>query len=194
MLWIQAEQEYGTTIPVVPRIDSPPTMPSRGLRVLPATTSPPGIDISTATSVAQPNDEAASAIASRIIWRGAGLIAGSPGGIGRPARVTVPTPGPARNTMPLPTELGRTVETISSPLVTSGSSPASLTTPTRAPSRRRRWRASAKPTLLPRGRTISTGSGNSPVFQPIKAALVAAVAQAPVVQPRRSSPALPLSG
>ena len=30
---IQAEQEYGTTMPVVPRIDRPPTMPSRPLSV-----------------------------------------------------------------------------------------------------------------------------------------------------------------
>ena len=31
--WIQAEQEYGTTMPVVPRIERPPTMPSRPLSV-----------------------------------------------------------------------------------------------------------------------------------------------------------------
>ena len=38
----------------------------------------------------------------RIICRGTGLMAGSPGGIARPARVTVPTPAPARNATPLP--------------------------------------------------------------------------------------------
>ncbi len=43
-----------------------------------------------------------SARALRIMARGTGLMAGSPGGIGRPGRVTVPTPGPARNTTPLP--------------------------------------------------------------------------------------------
>ena len=37
-----------------------------------------------------------------IIARGTGLIAGSPGGIGSPARVTIPTPGPARKVTPLP--------------------------------------------------------------------------------------------
>ena len=169
-------------------------MPSRGLSVLRATASPPGIEISTSMSVAPPSDEAASATASRIILRGAGLIAGSPGGIGSPARVTVPTPTPARKTMPPPAGPGRTVETISRPLVTSGSSPASLTTPARAPSAVWSWQASAKATRAPRGNRMSIGSGNSPVIQPIKAALVAAVAQAPVVQPRRSSPALPLFG
>ena len=34
--------------------------------------------------------------------RGTGLIAGSPGGTGRPGRVTVPTPSPARKVTPLP--------------------------------------------------------------------------------------------
>ena len=48
--WIQAEQEYGTTMPVVPRIDSPPTMPSRAFSVRSASSSPPGIAISTSTS------------------------------------------------------------------------------------------------------------------------------------------------
>ena len=45
---------------------------------------------------------ATSAIASRIIWRGTGLMAGSPGGTGRPGKVTVPTPGPALKLTPLP--------------------------------------------------------------------------------------------
>ena len=48
--WIQAEQEYGTTMPVVPRIESPPTMPSRPLSVFAASAPPPGIAISTSTS------------------------------------------------------------------------------------------------------------------------------------------------
>jgi hypothetical protein len=71
-----------------------------------------------------------------IIRRGAGLMAGSPGGTGSPGLVTVPTPGPARNVTPEPAGPARTVTTISAPCVTSGSSPASLTIPARAqPSR-----------------------------------------------------------
>src|SRR5579883_2274381 len=138
-------------MPVVPRIDRPPTMPSRGLSVLAASCSPPATEISTSTSHphfslpstrggviafgaaasspsplvgegggaglsspeapfgAPPSPQgggqpeglatrdclrrpggrerweaaATSAMASRIIWRGTGLIAGSPGGIGR---------------------------------------------------------------------------------------------------------------
>ena len=45
---------------------------------------------------------------ARIIARGTGLIAGSPGGSGRPGRVTVPTPSPARNVTPLPGVPGAT--------------------------------------------------------------------------------------
>ena len=52
--WIHAEQEYGTTIPVVPRIDRPPTMPSRPLSVFAASASPPGMEISTSASAAWP--------------------------------------------------------------------------------------------------------------------------------------------
>ena len=44
--------------------------------------------------------------------------------------------------------------------------------------------ASAKATRLPPGSAISTGSGNSPVSSAAQAALAAAAAQAPVVQPR----------
>ena len=44
--------------------------------------------------------------------------------------------------------------------------------------------ASAKATRRPPGSAISTGSGNSPVSSAAQAALAAAAAQAPVVQPR----------
>jgi len=105
--WIQDEQEYGITMPVVPRIDNPPTMPSRPLRVRAASASPSGIAISTSTSPAAPmlarqlgDDVGGSSGAAT------GLIAGSPGAIGRPGRVTVPTPGPARKVTPLPGRAG----------------------------------------------------------------------------------------
>ncbi len=62
-------------------------------------------------------------------------MAGSPGGIARPARVTVPTPAPARNATPPPGSPRRTVARMRAPWVTSGSSPASLTTPAVAQSR-----------------------------------------------------------
>jgi hypothetical protein len=46
--------------------------------------------------------------------------------------------------------------------------------------------AIAKETFCPLGKTISTGSGKFPVNKAVKAALAAAVAQAPVVQPLRN--------
>ena len=84
--WIHAEQEKGTTMPVVPRIESPPTMPRRGFQVFCASASPPGIEISISASGVAPCAAATSSIASVIILRGTGLIAGSPGGIGRPGQ------------------------------------------------------------------------------------------------------------
>ena len=102
--WIQAEHEYGMTMPVVPRIDRPPTMPSRPLSVFSASAAPPGIAISTSTSPVPCAVAATSAMAAAIIWRGTGLMAGSPGGTGSPGRVTMPTPSPARKVMPLPGE------------------------------------------------------------------------------------------
>ena len=83
--------------------------------------SPPGIAIVTVKSGdGAPFASAISASWSRIIARGAGLIAGSPGASGRPGRVTVPTPSPARKTMPLPGAAHRSAATISAPCVTSG--------------------------------------------------------------------------
>ena len=52
--WIQAEHEYGITMPVVPRIDRPPTMPSRPFSVLAASAAPPGMAISISASAARP--------------------------------------------------------------------------------------------------------------------------------------------
>ena len=121
-------------MPVVPRIDSPPTMPSRGFSVFRASASPPGMAISTSTSAARRRCAPPPRRLSRIIWRGTGLMAGSPGGSGRPARVTVPTPspGPERRRR-VPGAPARTVAITSAPWVTSGSSPASLTMPARVP-------------------------------------------------------------
>src|SRR5947209_11255984 len=185
MVAIHAAQENGTTMPVVPRIDRPPTITRRPLRVRFASSSPSGMEISISTSAGAPSTAAAASLACRIIERGTGLIAGSPGGIGRPARVTMPTPSPALKTIPLPAGRSRTVAMTSAPCVTSGSSPASFTIPARAKSSPRSCMASAKLGLPPRGNATDTGSGKSPVTSASKAARAAAVAQVPVVQPRR---------
>jgi hypothetical protein len=91
--------------------------------------------------------------------------------------------------MPLPVEPNRTSARIRAPWVTSGSSPASFTMPAMAISGFSSARANGKLGRSPFGSAISTGSGNRPVSRAANAALVAAVAQAPVVQPRRSDPA-----
>ena len=114
-------------------------------------------------------------------------MAGSPGGIGRPGRVTVPTPSPARKTIaPGAPGAGSTRTRISARCVTSGSSPASLRTAASACPRPTEPSSTANTGRSPRGRVISTSAGTAPVAKPIAAALAAAVAQAPVVQPVRS--------
>jgi hypothetical protein len=117
------------------------------------------------------------------------LIAGSPTATGRPGSVTVPTPSPARKTTPSPAGNRRTEAITVAPWVTSGSSPASLTMPAMACVGVSASRASAKAGSSPFGSRIETGSGNAPERRAVSAALVAAVAQAPVVQPRRNGPA-----
>ena len=118
-----------------------------------------------------------------IIDRGTGLIAGSPTPIGNPAFVTVPTPSPATKTMPPALACTRTI--INAPWVTSGSSPASLVIPASAQPSPQSICATANVGVSPLGSLICTVSGNAPPQKRINAALVAAVAQAPVVQPRR---------
>ena len=158
MLSIQAAQENGTTMPVVPSTDSPPTMPSRPFSVFRASASPPGMPIVTSAS----GDGRTEASAASIMRRGPGLIAGSPGGSGSPGRVTVPTPGPAAKRTPLPAGSSRTSARTSAPCVTSGSSPASLTTPALATPSPARCSARAKLGVAPFGSAIATGSGKPP--------------------------------
>jgi hypothetical protein len=119
--------------------------------------------ISTSTSPLAPDRAATSAMARRIISRGTGLMAGSPGGIGRPGRVTMPTPSPARKATPEPGAPSLTVALTSAAWVTSGSSPASFTTPAVARPCPASLIARAKATRKPLGSAISTGSGKLPV-------------------------------
>ena len=148
------------------------------------------------TSEVPPWRQASLRMASVMISRGRGLIAGSPGATGSPALVTVPTPSPARKRTPLPALPAVTATTTSAPWVTSGSSPASLITEARASPVSRWCDASGNPASLPPGRVIVTGSGNVPVISASYAAAAAAAAQAPVVHPLRKasfamSPAAP---
>ena len=98
---IQAAQLNGRTMPVVPKIDRPFSIPSLGFQVFFAIFSPSGIDIVTFIFGNLLKNFAVSLIISLINFLGIGLIAGSPTGIGNPGLVTIPTPGPAQNLIPL---------------------------------------------------------------------------------------------
>src|ERR671916_3099197 len=119
--------------------------------------------------------------------RGTSFIAGPPTASPRPGFVTTPTPSPLSSSIPVPSvHDARAVRCAA--CVTSGSSPASLTTtasaqepppPTSHRSTSKRTRRSS-PFL---GSLTSTLFCGSPVSSANAAALVAAAAQVPVVQP-----------
>ncbi|RAO39907.1 hypothetical protein ONO23_00477 [Micromonospora noduli] len=179
--------ENGRTIPVVPRIEMPPRMPSRRLVVLRAMISPRGTLITTRTPTSLRSTT--SATASPIIRRGVSLIAGPPTASPRPGLVTVPTPAPPASRRP-GTSVQFTVAVSSAPWVTSGSSPASLTTTASARTGGvpvTSQRSTGKRTRRPAGSPISTSCWVVPVTRAVTAALAAAVAHAPVVQPVRSA-------
>ena len=135
-----AAVENGRTMPVVPRIEMPPTMPRRGFDVRRAIFSPPGTLTSTTTPTSSVSKTSATAAA--ICARGPALMAGPPTSRPRPGLVTVPTPGPPRSSMPgASRSVTRAVRW--APWVTSGSSPASLTTTAIAPSPSSSQRSSA---------------------------------------------------
>src|SRR6266516_5547962 len=133
----------------------------------------------------------ASPTAAVICWRGTGLIAGPSTGKPRPGRVTVPTPSPPSRRTPGPAS-SVTLAVRWAPWVTSGSSPASLTTiasaqrPSAPGPGARVQRSTAKATRRPvRGRPTSTWVWGSPLSSAAVAALAAAAAQVPVVHPGR---------
>ena len=119
--------------------------------------------MATETSAGPPRAGARSPSIAAIIRRGAGLIAGSPTGRLRPGLVTMPTPSPARNTIPAPGGAGLTQDSTSAPWVTSGSSPASLRTPARPWSGPRSASTRGKKGSWPPGSVTETGSGKRPV-------------------------------
>ena len=97
---MRAVSLIGSTIPLVPRMDIPPTMPRRGLNVFPAISSPSGTDMTAENPPPYENDEATSSSASLIMALGTLLIAALPGGWSRPLRVTLPTPFPPSMSIP----------------------------------------------------------------------------------------------
>ena len=163
-------------MPEVPIMEIPPTMPSLGLKVRRASSSPPGTEIVTSSPPPYSADSSRA-----IICLGAGLMAGSPTGSPKPGSVTFPTPFPCRKWIPAFPEKA-TFASMTLRLVTSGSSPASFTTaavadkPSSCPTD-----STGKDNSSPSGMWKLTSAGTSPVSSLINAALAAAVAHAPVV-------------
>ncbi len=169
----------GFTRPEVPRIEMPPTIPSRGLKVRFATSAPCGAEMVTSA----PRAPITSRSARSIIMRGTGLIAGSPMETLSPGRVTVPTPSPARKLTAPGTGESFTAALIMMPSVESGSSPASFITP-QLPSS---YPTTGSVKILSSGVVISTLAGQGDPSARSAAAFAAAAAQLPVEYPSRSS-------
>ena len=70
----------GSTMPVVPSTEIPPTMPIRGLKVCAASAAPSGMEISTWNPPARPREETRRRSSLVIISRGERLIAAAPTG------------------------------------------------------------------------------------------------------------------
>ena len=130
-----------------------------------------------------------------IIFFGTGLIAARPISNPSPGRVTRPTPSPPSiSTRPF-SVVKDTVEHISAPCVTSGSSPASFITALVTDCVLGEYLVHAifSFTILPFGRAISIVLYIWDEISANNAALVAAVAEEPVVNPVLKSPFLRFS-
>ena len=115
----------GSTMPVVPRMEMPPSMPRRGLKVFFASASPSGAEIVTSMPPSYPTSMQTSRTFSSIIFRGTELIAAAPTGWSSPGFITRPTPSPPSMVTPGVADF-LTAAKMSVPRVTSGSSPLSF--------------------------------------------------------------------
>ena len=171
----------GSTIPVVPRIEIPPSIPNRGLNVFLAISSPPGTDISTSIPRFAPYFSKIRRQFSRIIFLGTGLIAGSPTAHCKPLAVTTPTPFPPMIPTAPSWSPNRTSAKISAPWVTSGSSPPSLVTEQRTRSLPISIFCRENSAFSPPGKETATVSVFFCDSSISAAAVAAAAAQLPVV-------------
>ena len=177
-----ASSLMGSTMPEVPRMEIPPTMPSRGLKVRAASASPSGTEISTTRPPVYPYSRQTVSTPSRIIFRGTGLMAGSPTGTESPGFVTRPTPTPPVKTSPglcAKDTLAQTME----PLVISGSSPLSFTTPQLQLEADRLVSTRERHSVLPSGTRSFTSDTGLPDSSIRAAPAAAAAAHVPVVYP-----------
>src|ERR687890_418956 len=170
-------------MPVVPRMEMPPTMPRRALVVFSAIFSPPGTLMRTRTP--RWSGSRTSSTEYEIIRRGTAFMAGPPTGSPSPGLVTRPTPSPRSSSSP-GSSRHETRAVRWAPSVTSGSSPASLMTTASAHEGPRSHRSRSNATRRCRpfpGSFTSTRACGSPLASARAAALAAAAAQVPVVQP-----------
>src|ERR687892_309051 len=170
-------------MPVVPRMEMPPTMPRRALVVFSAIFSPPGTLMTTRTP--RSSGSRTSSTEYEIIRRGTAFMAGPPTGSPSPGLVTMPTPSPRSSSSPCSSR-HETRAVRWAPSVTSGSSPASLITMASAHETPRSHLSTSNPTRRSRpfpGNFTSTRAGRRPLTSALAAALAAAAAQVPVVQP-----------
>ncbi len=90
----QGSEVRGSTMPVVPRMEMPSSIPRCGLKVFSARATPSGTEIVTAIFPEKPCAAHTSRTAEVIIARGVALIAADPTGCSSPGNVTRPTPTP----------------------------------------------------------------------------------------------------
>ena len=185
----------GSMIPVVPRMEIPPSTPSMGLNVRRARSSPLGTDTVMQISSSRSLFWSASQTADSIILLGTRLMAGMPTSCSSPFFVTVPTPSPPSRRTPGYSSSRKLFSglscrnsaraRISVPLVTSGSSPESFVTAYSAPKAHGSFRT-GRETFCPSGSFSVISFRSSPVRRSQAAADAAAAAQVPVVRPHRS--------
>src|SRR5215212_4819693 len=164
-------------MPVVPRMEMPPTMPRRALVVFSAIFSPPGTLMTTRTP--RWSGSRTSSTEYEIIRCGTAFMAGPPTGSPSPGLVTMPTPSPRSSSSPC-SSLHETRA------VTSGSAPASLITTASAHEALRSHRSTSNWTRRSRplpGSFTSTRVCGRPLVSALAAAFTAAAAQVPVVHP-----------
>src|SRR5215218_8371726 len=157
-------------MPVVPRMEMPPTIPRRALVVFSAIFSPPGTLMTTRTP--RWSGSRTSSTEYEIIRCGTAFMAGPPTGSPSPGLVTMPTPSPRSRSSPCSSR-HETRAVRWAPSVTSGSSPASLITTASAHESLRSHRSTSN----------STRVCGRPLASALAAALAAAAAQVPVVHP-----------
>src|SRR5215218_79485 len=170
-------------MPVVPRMEMPPSMPRRALVVFSAISSPPGTLMTTRTP--RSCGSITSSMEYEIMRRGTSFMAGPPTRSPSPGLVTMPTPSPRSRTSPRSSR-HETRAVRWAPSVTSGSSPASLMTTASAHEAPRSHRSTSNSTRrsLPfPGSFTSTRACGSLLTSAQAAALAAAAAQVPVVHP-----------